>query len=233
MKPEMLLKIKEEVTKHIDAGFLQEEKYPEWVANIESVPKNDGKVHMCVDYRDLNKASPKDNFPLPHIDTLVDNNAGHSWFSFMNGFSGYNQIKMNPEDMEKMKFITMWGTFYYKVMTFGLKNIGLTDKYNPIFKLLKKNNPEVWNNKCHQALEVIKRLARWQILLSEFDIVYVSQKAIKGSVITHFLASRASEDYESLNFNFPDEDLMCISTEDESSEGNKSWILYFDGASNA
>ncbi|KAG8500234.1 hypothetical protein CXB51_004341 [Gossypium anomalum] len=81
---------------------------------------------MCVDYRDLNRASPKDNFPLPHIDTLVDNTAKHSLFSFMDGFSGYNQIKMASEDMEKTTFITMWGTFCYKVMPFGLKNAGAT-----------------------------------------------------------------------------------------------------------
>ena len=81
---------------------------------------------MCVDYRDLNRASPKDNFPLPHIDTLVDNTAQHSLFSFMDDFSGYNQIKMAPEDMEKTTFVTMWGTFCYKVMSFGLKNVGAT-----------------------------------------------------------------------------------------------------------
>ncbi|KAA3478108.1 RNA-directed DNA polymerase (Reverse transcriptase), Ribonuclease H-like protein [Gossypium australe] len=101
-------------------------KYSEWVANIVHVPKKDGKVRMCVDYRDLNKASPKDNFPLPYIDTLVDNTAGYSLFSFMDGFSGYNQIKMLPEDMEKTTFVTMWGTFCYKVMPFGLKNAGAT-----------------------------------------------------------------------------------------------------------
>ncbi len=81
---------------------------------------------MCVDYRDLNKASLKDNFPLPHIDTLVDNKEDYLLFSFMDGFSGYNQIKMHTEDMEKTTFITMWGTFYYKVMPFGLKNAGAT-----------------------------------------------------------------------------------------------------------
>ncbi|KAK8505874.1 hypothetical protein V6N12_042898 [Hibiscus sabdariffa] len=90
MRTDMLLKIREEVQKQLDAGFLKVAKYPEWVANIVLVPKKDGKVRMCVDYRDLNKASPKDNFPLPHIDTLVDNTTGHSWFSFMDGFSGYN-----------------------------------------------------------------------------------------------------------------------------------------------
>ena len=97
---------------------------PQWVANIVPVPKKDGKVRMCVDYRDLNRASLKDNFPLPHIDALVDNTAKHSLFSFMDGFSGYNQIKMAPKDMEKTTFLTMWGTFCYKVMPFGLKNVG-------------------------------------------------------------------------------------------------------------
>ena len=88
VKPKMLLKIKEEVKKQLDAGFLEVAKYPQWVANIVLVPKKDDKVRMCVDYRDLNKASPKDNFPLSHIDILVDNTAKHSLFSFMDGFSG-------------------------------------------------------------------------------------------------------------------------------------------------
>ena len=70
------------------------------------MPKKDGKVRMCVDYRDLNRASPKDEFPLPHIDILVDNTAQHKVFSFMGGFSNYNQIKMAPEDMEKTTFVT-------------------------------------------------------------------------------------------------------------------------------
>ncbi|XP_017420393.2 uncharacterized protein LOC108330418 [Vigna angularis] len=126
MKPEMSLKIKEKVQKQFDAGFLAVARYPQWVANIVPVPKKDGKVRMCIDYHDLNHASPKDNFPLPHIDTLVDNTAKFSLFSFMDGFSGYNQIKMAPEDMEKTTFITLWGTFCYKVMSFGLKNAGAT-----------------------------------------------------------------------------------------------------------
>ena len=90
------------------------------------VPKKDGKVRMCVDYIGLNKASPKDDFPLPHIDVLVDNTAQFSVFSFMDGFSGYNQIKMSPDDMDKTTFITPWGTFYYRVMPFSLKNDGAT-----------------------------------------------------------------------------------------------------------
>jgi len=126
MKPEMSLKIKEDIKKQFNSGFLAVARYPKWVANIVPIPKKDGKVRMCVDYQDLNRAIPKDNFPLPHIDALMDNMANFALFSFMDGFLGYNQIKMAPEDMEKTTFITLWGTFCYKVMSFGLKNAGAT-----------------------------------------------------------------------------------------------------------
>ena len=106
----MSLKIKEEVKKKFDADFLGVTRYLEWVANIVPVPKKDGKVRMCVDYRDLNWANSKDNFPLPYIDVLVDNTTNFALFSFMDSFSGYNQIKMALEDMEKMTFVTLWGT---------------------------------------------------------------------------------------------------------------------------
>jgi len=110
MKLEVSLKIKDEVEKQFNAGFLAVAKYPQWVANVVPVPKKDGKVRMCVDYRDLNRASPKDDFPLSHIVILVDNTTKFSLFSFMDGFSRYNQIKMTHEDIEKMTFITPWGT---------------------------------------------------------------------------------------------------------------------------
>jgi hypothetical protein len=84
-RPDMALKICDEVKRQFDAGFLAVAKYPQWVANIVPVPKKDGKVRMCVEYRDLNKASPKDDFPLPHIDTLVDKTAKFAVFSFMDG----------------------------------------------------------------------------------------------------------------------------------------------------
>jgi len=92
MKLEMSLKIKDEVKKQFNAGFLAIARYPEWVTNIAPVPKKDGKVRICVDYQNLNWASPKDNVPLPHIDVLVDNTASFALFSFMDGFLGYNQI---------------------------------------------------------------------------------------------------------------------------------------------
>nr|CAN70398.1 hypothetical protein VITISV_039104 [Vitis vinifera] len=94
----------------------------QWLANVVPIPKKDGKVRVCVDFRDLNKASLKDDFPLPCIDMLVDSTAGHSMLSFMDGFSGYNKILMALEDMEKTSFITEWGTYCYRVMPFRLKN---------------------------------------------------------------------------------------------------------------
>ena len=106
MRPDMSEKIKAKVMKKFDAVFLDVTSYPQWVVNVVSVPKKDGKVHMCVDYKDLNRESPKDDFHLPHIDVLVDNTAQHKVFSFMDGFSGYNQIKMAPKDMEKTTFVT-------------------------------------------------------------------------------------------------------------------------------
>ena len=77
---------------------------------------------MCVDFADLNRACPKDSYPLPRIDTLVDSTARHELLSFMDTFSGYNQIKMNEDDQERTSFVISQGLFCYKVMPFGLKN---------------------------------------------------------------------------------------------------------------
>ena len=77
-----------------------------WVNPCPLEPKKDGKVRMCVDFRDLNKACPKDDFPLTHIDVLVDNTTGSALMSFMDGFSRYNQIKMAPKDMNGESIVT-------------------------------------------------------------------------------------------------------------------------------
>uniref|UniRef100_A0A2N9FYD7 Uncharacterized protein n=1 Tax=Fagus sylvatica TaxID=28930 RepID=A0A2N9FYD7_FAGSY len=393
MKPEVILKIKEEVEKQLKAGFLSTVTYSDW-------------------------PSPKDNFPLPHIDTLVDNTATNAVFSFMDGFSGYNQIKMAEEDKSKTAFVTHWGTFVYDVMPFGLKNAGatyqramvtlfhdmihheievyvddmiaksrtaqdhLTDlrklfqrlkKYQlrlnpnkcafgvtsgkllgfivsgrgieidpakltatcePLFKLLRKDVKIKWTEDCQRAFDKIKeyllnppilvpptpgrplilyltvqetsmgcmlgqqdetgkkeqaiyylskkfiepetryllvektccalawaskklrqymlyyttwlvsrmdpikyifekpaltgKIARWQVLLSEFDILFVARKAIKGQAIADYLADYPSEQLELMDSEFPDEDVMTV---DEDNHGR--WKLYFDGAANS
>ena len=90
------------------------------------VKKANGKWRLCIDFTDINKACPKDNFPLPRIDLIVDATAGHELLSFMDAFSGYNQISMDPDDQEKTSFVTAQGTYCYRVMPFGLKNAGVT-----------------------------------------------------------------------------------------------------------
>ena len=86
------------------------------------IPKKNGKLRICVDYRKLNEATKSDQFPMPFSDTLLDVVAGHEMYRFLDGFSGYNQISMAPEDVHKTAFITEWGAFAYTVMSFGLKN---------------------------------------------------------------------------------------------------------------
>jgi hypothetical protein len=118
--------IMEEVDKLLTANFIKEVFYLDWLANVVMVKKNTGKWRMCVDFTDPNKACPKDSFPLPRIDQLIDSTAGHKILTFMDAFSGYNQIVMDESDQEKTSFITSRGLFCYKVMPFGLKNAGAT-----------------------------------------------------------------------------------------------------------
>ena len=90
--------VAEEVRKLLKADFIREVYYPDWLANVVMVKKANGKWRMCVDFTDLNKACPKDSYPLPWIDTLVDSTARNQLLSFMDAFSGYNQIKMEEAD---------------------------------------------------------------------------------------------------------------------------------------
>ena len=120
------MQVKEEVDKLHKAKFIKVVLYSQWVANIVPVIKKNGQVRIYIDFRDLNRACPKDDFPLPHIDLLIDNTAGYEMLSFMDGFSGYNQIWLAEEDQDKTSFTTPWGTYCYVVMPFGLKNVGAT-----------------------------------------------------------------------------------------------------------
>ena len=420
-------------------------EYSKWVANIVPVPKKDGKIRVCVDFRDLNKASPKDDFPLPHIDILVDNTARQALLSFMDGFSGYNQILMAPEDREKTTFTTEWGTYCYRVMPFGLKNAGstyqravttllhdmihkevevyvddmivkskdreghfvalrkfferirkyrmrlnpqkctfgvtagkmlgfmitkrgievdpskikailemqapktekeiqsflgkiqfisrfiakLTSKCEPLFRLLKKDTPFKWDIRCQNAFEAVQKylqnppvlmppepgrplilylsvtttamgcmlaqegtdgvemavyylskkmvgaeerytplektcwalvwtsrklrhymlaypvnlisrmdplkylfekpaltskLARWLLMLAEFELKYITRKSVKGRAVAEFLADQPVEGPEDVEFRFPDEEVFTVNED--------AWVLYFDGAAN-
>ena len=101
---------------------------------------------MCIDYTNLNKACPKDSYPMPNIDQLVDNSAGFQLLSFMDAYSGYNQIAMHPDDQEKTAFMTDKANYYYNVMPFGLKNAGATYQrvMNRVFEDQIGRNIEVY-----------------------------------------------------------------------------------------
>ena len=105
---------------------IREIQYPEWLANVVLVKKVNAKWRMCVDFTDLNKACPKDSYPLPSIDALVDSASGCKVLSFLDAFSGYNQIKMHPRDESKTALMTETCSYCYKVMPFGLKKAGAT-----------------------------------------------------------------------------------------------------------
>jgi hypothetical protein len=134
-------------------GFIREIKTSTWVSNPVIVPKKNTDVQrVCVDYTSLNKHCPKDPFPLPHIDQIIDSTAGCARLSFLDAYSGYNQIKLKKEDEEKTAFITPYGMFCYQVMPFGLKkcrsNLPEDDA-----KLPRKSNrtkhPSLHRRRCH------------------------------------------------------------------------------------
>src|SRR4051812_22428261 len=119
--------IGEEINRLLDAQFIRETKKATWIANPVLVPKKDTYVlRMCVDYGPLNMHCPKDHFPLPRIDQIIDSTAGCDLLSFLDAYSRYNQIRMKEEDEEHTSFITPYGIFCYKTMPFGLKNAGAT-----------------------------------------------------------------------------------------------------------
>jgi hypothetical protein len=126
INPRKAAAIKMEVEKLLKAGFIYPIHLTQWVSNLVPVDKKQGTIHVCTDFCDLNKECPKDNYPTPFIDQIIDECVVCKAFSFMDGFSGYNQIQIKPEDQHKTTFICPWGAFTYKKMPFGLKNAGAT-----------------------------------------------------------------------------------------------------------
>ncbi|XP_057482002.1 uncharacterized protein LOC130768918 [Actinidia eriantha] len=124
--PEHVDAVIEEVEKLREAYAIVEVIYPSWLSNMVVVKKKTGKWRVCVDFTNLNRACPKDCFPLPNIGQLVNSTSGHARMSFLDAYRGYHQIALHKPDQEKMAFIAPRGVFCYKVMPFGLKNAGAT-----------------------------------------------------------------------------------------------------------
>ena len=122
MNPNFAKHVKEEIDKLLKVGFIYLVHQVTWLSPIVIVPKKSAKIRVCVDYKKLNASTITDPFPLPFCDTLLDSVARHEIYSFLDGFSGYNQVLMALEDRDKIAFVTEWGGFAINVMTFGLKN---------------------------------------------------------------------------------------------------------------
>ncbi|KAJ0509715.1 putative nucleotidyltransferase, Ribonuclease H [Helianthus annuus] len=135
--PERNIIIQEEVDRLLKSKMIREVKFPRWLANVVVVQKKNGKWRVCVDYTDLNKACPKDPFPLPHIDSMVDATVGHEMLTFMDASSGFQQIQMEPSDQEDTAFMIPTGIYCYTAMPFGLKNAGAT--YQRLVNMMLKD----------------------------------------------------------------------------------------------
>jgi hypothetical protein len=128
MRIEVLEEVKKEIEKMLEAGFIRLCRYAEWISSIVPVQKKDGRWWVCVDFRDLNRVTPKDEYPMPVVKTLINAATSNKILSFMDGNAGYNQVFMAPEDIHKTAFWVSGavGLFEYVIMTFGLKNASAT-----------------------------------------------------------------------------------------------------------
>jgi hypothetical protein len=124
INPMLLPVMEKEVKKILDAKIIIPLRYSEWVANLVPVRKKNGEIRLCVDFRNLNRSSKKDNYHLPNMENILQKVTGATRMSMVDGFSGYNQVSVLPEDREKTTFTTPWGTFMYAKMPFGLMNAG-------------------------------------------------------------------------------------------------------------
>ena len=110
----------------LEAEFIYEIEHTEWVSPILVVPKKNGKLRVCINLKKVNAATIRDHYPLPITDHVLEQVAGKQAYNFLDGFSGYNQVSIKPEDQHKTAFATEWGIFAYKVMPFGLTNAPTT-----------------------------------------------------------------------------------------------------------
>jgi hypothetical protein len=118
--------IDEEIVRLLAAGFIKQVYRPKWLANPVLLQKKSGKWRMCVDYTSLNKACPKDPFPLPRIDQVVDSTSGCETLCILDAYSEYHQMAMKESDQLTTSFITPFGSYCYVTMPFSLKNAGAT-----------------------------------------------------------------------------------------------------------
>jgi hypothetical protein len=126
INPKLAPLVQYELKKMLDAGIISPTKHSSWCSNLVVVRKKNGGIRLCIDFRNLNLACIKDNYPLPNMETLLQRVTSSKIMSMLDGFFGYNQVLVRKEDQNKTTFTTPWGTFEYLRMPFGLLNAGGT-----------------------------------------------------------------------------------------------------------
>ncbi|MCO5548224.1 hypothetical protein L7F22_001681 [Adiantum nelumboides] len=202
MNPNYAKKVKEEIDDLLKARFITEGASNDWLFPIVLVPKKNRKLRVCVDYRKLNAHTIKDPFPLPFIDMILDEIVGHEMYSFMDGYSGYNQLKIALEDRSKTTLITEWGAFTYLVMPFGLCNALATfqrcmmeifNEFLRKFLAIFVDDFTIYNNEeLHiQFLEMaFQRCREKRIYLNPFKSVFM---VWKGQLLGHVVSRNGIE----------------------------------------
>nr|GEZ19763.1 reverse transcriptase domain-containing protein [Tanacetum cinerariifolium] len=207
VNPKIYDVIKKEVEKLLDAGLIYPISDSPWVSPIHCVPKKGGMTviknnenelvptrpvtgwRVCIDYRKLNEATRKDHFPLPFMDQMLERLAGNEYYCFLDGFSGYFQIPIDPKDQEKTTFTCPYGTFAYKRMPFGLCNAPGT---------FQRCMMSIFHDMIEKTMkqDAKPRLLRWVLLLQEFDITVHDKKGTKNLAADHL--SRLENPHQSV-----------------------------------
>ncbi|KAL0378756.1 UNVERIFIED_CONTAM: Transposon Tf2-12 polyprotein [Sesamum radiatum] len=186
-----------EVNKLIEVDFIREVKYPMWISSIVPVRKKNGQIRVCVNFRNLNNACPKGDFPLSIAELMIDSTTGNEALSFMDGSSGYNQIRMAPVDEELTAFRTPKGIYCYKIMLFGLKNAGATYQrtMQRIFDDMLHKNVECYvddlvvkskkrDDHLYDLRKVFERLRRYQLKMNPSKCAFgVTSEKFLGFII--------------------------------------------------
>ena len=192
--------IDEEISKLLQARAIREVDYPDWLANVVLVKKANGIWRLCIDFTDVIRAYPKDSFPLPRIDLIVDATTGHELLSFMDAFSSYNQIIMDPNDQEKTSAVPGQGTYCYQVMPFGLKNIGATYQrlVNKMFQKQIRASMEVYIDgmlvKSVKAELHVDHLAESFQVLKDYKMKLKPTKCVAGKFLGFIINNRGIEE---------------------------------------
>ncbi|GJX76172.1 reverse transcriptase domain-containing protein [Tanacetum coccineum] len=198
--PERNKAIQEEVEKLVDAGIMKEVHYHSWLSNPVMVKKHDETWRMCVDFKDLNNACPKDCYPLPEIDWKIESLCGYPFKCFLDAYKGYHQIKMAKENEEKTAFTTSQGIFCYLKMPFGLKNTRPTYQrlVDKAFQRQIRRNLEVYVDdlviKIHTEEEIIHDITEAFKTLRQINMKLNQKKCSFGMQEGMFLGYKVNTD---------------------------------------